>query len=90
MYGDPNRNKGMETWHLIKTLASTNSLPWCLIGDINNVCSQNDKKGGSPYPKKLFKVFQDVLEDCNLLDMNLLGHRYTCERGVGIRKEELV
>ncbi|KAK1376020.1 hypothetical protein POM88_032213 [Heracleum sosnowskyi] len=83
IYGEPDRSKRHETWQLIRTLSLNNSLPWVLIGDMNNVCSQEDKKGGRPYPQSLIKGFTDVLDDCSLLDMNLQGYQYTWERGAG-------
>lgn len=50
---------------------------------MNNVLSQNDKKGGRPYPQWLLQGFQEVLSDCNLIDMNLEGYQFTLERGFG-------
>lgn len=44
IYGELDRSKRRETWNLIRNLSSSNSLPWCLIGVMNNVCSQSDKK----------------------------------------------
>lgn len=83
LYGEPDRSKIMEIWQLIRTLASNNLLPWCLIGDANSVYSQIDKKGGKPYLQRLIQGFQEVLEDCRLIDMNLQGHQFSWERGVG-------
>ena len=83
VYGEPDRSKREETWSLIRNLASDNTLPWCLIGDMNNVLSQNDKRGGRPYPHRLLQGFQDVLNDCELTDMHLCGYQYTWERGLG-------
>lgn len=48
---------------------------------MNNVCSQEDKRGGRPYPQPLISGFLNVLEDCNLFDMNLQGYPFTWERG---------
>lgn len=36
-YGEPNRSKRKKTWDLMRNLVSLMSLPWCLIGDLNNV-----------------------------------------------------
>lgn len=55
-------------------------LPWCLIGDMNNVLSQLDKQGGRPYPQYLIQGFRDVVEECNLMDMDLIGYPFTWER----------
>lgn len=48
---------------------------------MNNVLSQSDKRGGIPYPQHLLQVFKEVLDDCNLIDMNLPGYQCTWERG---------
>lgn len=81
--GEPDRAKRRETWQLIKNLCSVSDLPWCLIGDMNNVVQQSDKKGGRAYPGWLIRGFCEMLEDCGLIDMELIGYPYTWERSPG-------
>lgn len=50
---------------------------------MNNVSKQEDKKGGRPYPTWLVNGFQDVLAECDLYDIELIGYSYTWERGRG-------
>uniref|UniRef100_A0A803QFT1 Reverse transcriptase domain-containing protein n=1 Tax=Cannabis sativa TaxID=3483 RepID=A0A803QFT1_CANSA len=83
IYGEPDRTRRHLTWQLINDLSLRSSLPWCLIGDMNNVLSQTVKKGGRPYPNWLLQGFQDVLSSCNLIDMDMEGYPYTWERGKG-------
>uniref|UniRef100_A0A803NL38 DUF4283 domain-containing protein n=1 Tax=Cannabis sativa TaxID=3483 RepID=A0A803NL38_CANSA len=83
MYGEPNRNLRKRTWDLIRELKSKSTLPWCIIGDLNNVTSQEDKKGGNPYPRWLVDGFNDTLVDCGLHDLELYGYPYTWERSRG-------
>ncbi|XP_074326914.1 uncharacterized protein LOC141664858 [Apium graveolens] len=83
IYGEPDRTKRMETWALIRSLNNQSAMPWCLIGDMNNVLNQEDKKGGRPYPTWLIRGLQSVLDDCDLNDMELQGYRYTWEIGHG-------
>ncbi|XP_074327095.1 uncharacterized protein LOC141665037 [Apium graveolens] len=83
VYGEPDRSKRYETWQLIRNLADNNNHPWILIGDMNNVCSQHDKKGGRPYPASLIQGFLEVLDECNMIDLDLQGYQYTWERGAG-------
>lgn len=83
LYEEPGRRKRAETWSLIRMLSSHNTLPWCLIGDMNNVLSQTDKQGGRPYPRQLIQGFRYVIEDCSLSDMDLIGYPFTWERGSG-------
>uniref|UniRef100_A0A803PW73 Reverse transcriptase n=1 Tax=Cannabis sativa TaxID=3483 RepID=A0A803PW73_CANSA len=83
VYGEPIRNCRDRTWNLLKNLAGRSTLPWCVIGDLNNVLSQEDKKGGRPYPTSLIQGFQQCLDACGLEDMELLGYPFTWERGRG-------
>lgn len=42
-YGEPNRSQRKKTLELLRNLARDSNLPWCTIGDINNIVSQLDK-----------------------------------------------
>ncbi|XP_062094300.1 uncharacterized protein LOC133800357 [Humulus lupulus] len=82
-YGEPQRNLRHNTWRKIKQLAGDSELPWCLIGDLNNVLYQWEKRGGRAYPCSLINGFQETLNDCGLSDMEMMGHPFTWERGRG-------
>lgn len=45
LYGEPNRNHRKKTWDLLRHLARDSNLPWCTIGDLNNIIAQNEKRG---------------------------------------------
>lgn len=76
-YGEPNRAQRRKTWDLLRNLARDSNLPWCVIGDVNNVTSQDDKFGGAQYPDWLIEGFLETLNDTGLKDMELAGHQYT-------------
>ncbi|KAK1380682.1 hypothetical protein POM88_027426 [Heracleum sosnowskyi] len=80
LYREPDRSKRRETWALIRTLTDRNSFPWAIIGDMNNVVSQEDKRGGRVYPQWLIQGFRDIIDDCALIDMPLIGYPFTWER----------
>uniref|UniRef100_A0A803NVG6 Uncharacterized protein n=1 Tax=Cannabis sativa TaxID=3483 RepID=A0A803NVG6_CANSA len=82
-YGEPNRSLRFRIWNLLRTLSADNNLPWCVIGDLNNVVSQDDKKGGAPYPDWLLEGFNQALIDSRLCDLSLSGYPYTWEKGRG-------
>ncbi|XP_060965763.1 uncharacterized protein LOC133034618 [Cannabis sativa] len=82
-YGEPNRNRRERTWNLLRTIAGSSSLPWCVIGDVNNILNQEDKKGGQPYPGWLLEGFQKALTDCHLFDLDLTGYPFTWEKSRG-------
>lgn len=46
LYGEPDRAKRQDTWNLIRNLKNNSLIPWCLVGDMNNVTKQEDKRGG--------------------------------------------
>uniref|UniRef100_A0A803PJ02 CCHC-type domain-containing protein n=1 Tax=Cannabis sativa TaxID=3483 RepID=A0A803PJ02_CANSA len=83
LYGEPNRTYRKKTWDLIRGLKDKYDLPWCIVGDLNNVTSQQDKRGGNPYLNWLIEGFWGVLDECGLHDLDLSGYPYTWERGRG-------
>ncbi|XP_060972295.1 uncharacterized protein LOC133038223 [Cannabis sativa] len=83
IYGEPKRSLRFNTWKLIHDLAIFSQLPWCLIGDLNNIGSPSEKKGGRPYPSSLIAGFQEVLQSCDLIDLDLRGYPFTWERSKG-------
>uniref|UniRef100_A0A803PKP9 CCHC-type domain-containing protein n=1 Tax=Cannabis sativa TaxID=3483 RepID=A0A803PKP9_CANSA len=83
LYGEPNRSRRHETWNLLRTLATRSTLPWCIIGDTNNIVRHEEKRGGKPYPQRLLTGFNEALQQCNLHDVELQGHPFTWEKGRG-------
>lgn len=53
VYGNPDRNCRHLTWDLLRKLATESQLPWCIMGDLNNVLGQEETRGGRPYPNHL-------------------------------------
>ncbi|KAK1367210.1 hypothetical protein POM88_042771 [Heracleum sosnowskyi] len=77
------RTKRRATWDLIRKLSGDSDKPWCIIGDMNNIPSQSEKKGGRRYPNWLVQGFRDVVEECELSDLDMQGYPFTWERGHG-------
>lgn len=48
---------------------------------MNNIVSQQDKRGGTSYPQRLIDGFNNVLEETGFQDMDLNGHQFTWEHG---------
>uniref|UniRef100_A0A803NZ69 DUF4283 domain-containing protein n=1 Tax=Cannabis sativa TaxID=3483 RepID=A0A803NZ69_CANSA len=81
VYGEPKRELRFQIWDLFRSLKNDSNLPWCLMGDMNNLGSHLEKKGGRKYPDRLIKGFTRALDDCNLLALPLVGYPYTWEKG---------
>ncbi|GAU37962.1 hypothetical protein TSUD_269770 [Trifolium subterraneum] len=43
-YGFPERSRRRAAWDLLRELRNMSSIPWCIIGDFNDLLSQADKK----------------------------------------------
>ena len=55
----------------------------CVVGDYNNLLSQEEKISGSSYPQWLIDGFQETITDCDLVDLEMNGYPFTWERGRG-------
>ena len=60
-YGVPNRDKRCDSWHLLRSLANSSILPWCVLGDFNNLLSPSKKFGGAQYPENLTAGFRSTV-----------------------------
>lgn len=68
-YGCPERGRRRESWELIRSLAVKSNLPWCVIGDFNDLMFSEEKRGGQDHPRSLLVGFTKKVRDCGLLDL---------------------
>lgn len=61
-YGHPKKSKRKESWSLLKQLAGLNTLPWVLMGDINDLLLPEEKRSRHPHPQWLIRGFREVVE----------------------------
>jgi hypothetical protein len=59
------------------------ALPWCVVGDFNDLLSQEDKRGLHPHPNWLCNGFRNAVGDCDLTDIQLEGYPYTWVKSIG-------
>ncbi|GAU32650.1 hypothetical protein TSUD_218990 [Trifolium subterraneum] len=76
-YGYPERSRRRSSWDLLRDLGNMSSIPWCIIGDFNDLLSQADKKGIHPHPNGLCMGFRQAVSDCDLTDIPIEGHPFT-------------
>lgn len=82
-YGYPERERMRDSWELIRHLSRMSNLPWCIIGDFNDLLFQSDKAGVHKHPQYLLDDFRKTVEDCGLRDIDLRGGNFTWEKGKG-------
>ncbi|GAU30401.1 hypothetical protein TSUD_364470 [Trifolium subterraneum] len=76
-YGYPERSRRRAAWDFLRSLGNMSSIPWCIIGDFNDLLSRSDKKGIHPHPNGLCMGFRQAVSDCDLTDIPIEGHQFT-------------
>lgn len=82
-YGQPDRNRRKESWELIRKFHRASTLPWCIIGDFNDLLCQEEKRGRIEHPNWLLCGFRETIVECDLNDLPLQGYPFTWERSKG-------
>jgi exonuclease III len=82
-YGIPQRGQRRESWNILRMLSQQSHLPWCIIGDFNDILTTEDKRGNVPHPRWLLNGFRQAISDCDLIDVSIQGHAYTWARRLG-------
>ena len=82
-YGYPKRERRHESWDFLRSLASVSSLPWCVLGDFNDLMHSNEKKGRHKHPQSLMDDFRNAVKDCSLIELDLKGGEFTWEKSKG-------
>lgn len=82
-YGFPERNHRREVWDFIEQLSITSQLPWCIVGDFNDLLYASDKEGCSDHPQYLMNGFRATIDESNMVKLPLTGGRFTQEKSKG-------
>ncbi|KAL8093230.1 hypothetical protein AgCh_035211 [Apium graveolens] len=53
------------------------------FGDFNDLLYATDKEGVHPHSQSLMDGFRSAIEDCNLVEVDLMGGKYTWEKSKG-------
>ncbi|KAH1032635.1 hypothetical protein J1N35_044809 [Gossypium stocksii] len=80
-YGAPDVRDRVGSWNLLRNLSHNFSEAWVVIGDFNEILSNQEKYGGRPREEKQTEAFSDTLDYCGLTDLGYQGRWYTWERG---------
>uniref|UniRef100_A0A803QRF3 Endonuclease/exonuclease/phosphatase domain-containing protein n=1 Tax=Cannabis sativa TaxID=3483 RepID=A0A803QRF3_CANSA len=90
-YGEPNVSKRRVTWDMLEHLRIVYEGPWLVIGDFNDISSQNDKTKSGYKNETEIEDFRSTLELCALHPLHYKGERYTWAKSAdnGSMKERL-
>ncbi|KAK4344696.1 hypothetical protein RND71_034872 [Anisodus tanguticus] len=79
-YGYPGLHERRASWNLIKSLKDRSQLPWCIVGDFNDILEYGDKMAHIQQPKWRINEFREAVNFCNLFYLGYVGNRFTWER----------
>lgn len=56
---------------MLRMLSSKPELPWCCVGDFNELLQVQDKRGGAPCAHSLMQASQDTLDCCRFVNLGI-------------------
>ncbi|KAJ4832726.1 hypothetical protein Tsubulata_022476 [Turnera subulata] len=77
VYGDPYRTRRRELFDEISELRLPDDGPWLCVGDLNALCSDDDKCGGSQLRASSKQILLDFIDRCGFIDLGFKGSMYT-------------
>lgn len=81
IYGWARGSEKYRTWDLMRTICRMYSGPFLFGGDFNEVLESKEKRGGAEVNFRSMANFNQVLRDCELMDIGSQGTFFTWERG---------
>ena len=82
-YGFPEGRRRRDSWNFLRQLSNRCTLPWCIIGDFNDILYANEKRGRTDRPTWLINGFRKAIQDAGLIDINLDGYPFTWFKSLG-------
>jgi ribonuclease HI len=79
IYASPVYTSRLELWNHLTELRKDIVEPWLLIGDFNDIIRPSEQKGGT-FSHSRAKAMSDVMDNCNLVDVNTTGGTFTWSR----------
>uniref|UniRef100_A0A2N9IJ19 Endonuclease/exonuclease/phosphatase domain-containing protein n=1 Tax=Fagus sylvatica TaxID=28930 RepID=A0A2N9IJ19_FAGSY len=73
----PETQNREESWTLLRRLNSQYTLPWCCLGDFNELVRIDEKQGKHSRSDRQMQLFRDVLDDCGFVDLGFTGPLFT-------------
>ncbi|XP_023912416.1 uncharacterized protein LOC112024003 [Quercus suber] len=77
IYANPRFAKRCILWNNIKLLAVMHDLPWALMGDFNEVLSEEEKYGGNPVCQRRVRAIKECMDVCHMMDLGFSGPKFT-------------
>ncbi|CAM8995780.1 unnamed protein product [Rhodiola kirilowii] len=76
-YGNPRTCLRHRSWDLFRKLRELIKLPWCVVGDFNEICTSSETTSRNVSRLIHMEHFREVLMDCGLMDLGYKGSKFT-------------
>lgn len=74
VYGDPVQAKRRDVWDRLVSLGLNRDEAWILVGDFNELLSNDEKSGGATRSDSSFWDFRDLVQNCKLREVRYTGN----------------
>lgn len=73
VYGDPVREHMKKVWDMLTDIGINRNEPWLLLGDFNELLSNDEKEGGAVRHESIFWDFRNLVTNCKLREIRSMG-----------------
>ncbi|KAL4638398.1 hypothetical protein ACB092_03G143700 [Castanea dentata] len=77
IYASPRFEERCILWENLKMLADIHDLPWALMGDFNEVLTEEEKSGGNHISQRRVRAIQECMDTCYMIDLGFSGPKFT-------------
>ena len=77
IYSSPRFEERCILCNNLRMIANMHDLPWALMGDFNEVLSDDEKFGRNPICQRKVRAIKECMDDCNMMDLGFSGPKYT-------------
>ncbi|KAI9079798.1 hypothetical protein K1719_038208 [Acacia pycnantha] len=77
VYANPCEQRRQQVWSLLQEVAREVDEPWLVAGDFNEIKSPMEQKGGGRVNENRCHVFNEWIQQCELVDMEPKGPFFT-------------
>ncbi|KAJ0081173.1 hypothetical protein Patl1_12355 [Pistacia atlantica] len=74
IYAKCNSIEHRDLWQSLE-LVDSNESPWLMVGDFNIIREDSERVGGHPRPITSMEDFNNCIDHCGLLDLQVMGRR---------------
>ncbi|CAM8880508.1 unnamed protein product [Rhodiola kirilowii] len=76
-YGNHKASLRYKSWDLMRKLRRLIRSPWCLLGDLNEICGFSESTSSNLSRRANMEQFRQALLDCGLMDLGYKGSKFT-------------